>query len=69
VKTTEAIMEILAAYDLTQSYRDAAVLVGCALIGGWLRFDSMSLRTHMANPRGISADRHSDFSFPAGTQD
>jgi hypothetical protein len=30
MKTTEAIMEILAAYDLTQSYRDAAVLVGCA---------------------------------------
>jgi len=30
VKTTEAIMEILAAYDLTQSYRDAAALVGCA---------------------------------------
>ena len=23
-------MEILAAYDLTQSYRDAAALVGCA---------------------------------------
>jgi len=30
VKTTEAIMEILAAYDLTHSYRDAAALVGCA---------------------------------------
>jgi hypothetical protein len=30
VKTTEAIMEILAAFDLTQSYRDAAALVGCA---------------------------------------
>jgi transposase len=30
VKTTEAIMEILAAYDLTHSYRDAAELVGCA---------------------------------------
>jgi hypothetical protein len=30
VKTTEAIMEILAAYDLTRSYRDAAALVGCA---------------------------------------
>jgi hypothetical protein len=30
VKTTEAIMEILAAYDLTQSYRDAAELVGCS---------------------------------------
>ena len=30
MKTTEAIMEILAAYDLMQSYRDAAVLVGCA---------------------------------------
>lgn len=30
MKTTEAIMEILAAYDLTQSYRDAAALVGCA---------------------------------------
>jgi transposase len=30
VKTTETIMEILAAYDLTQSFRDAAALVGCA---------------------------------------
>jgi hypothetical protein len=30
VKTTEAIMEILAAYDLTQSYRDAAALADCA---------------------------------------
>jgi transposase len=30
VKKTEAIMEILAAYDLTQSFRDAAELVGCA---------------------------------------
>jgi hypothetical protein len=30
VKTSEAIVEILAAYDLTQSYRDAAALVGCA---------------------------------------
>jgi transposase len=30
VKTTETMMEILAAYDLTHSYRDAAVLVGCA---------------------------------------
>jgi Mu transposase-like protein len=30
VKTTEAIMEILAAYDLTGSYRDAAELVGCS---------------------------------------
>ena len=30
MKTTEAIMEILAAYDLTHSYRDAAALVGCA---------------------------------------
>ena len=30
MKTTEAIMEILAAYDLTRSYRDAAALVGCA---------------------------------------
>ena len=30
MKTTEAIMEILAAYDLTGSYRDAAALVGCA---------------------------------------
>jgi hypothetical protein len=30
VKETETIMEILAAYDLTQSFRDAAALVGCA---------------------------------------
>jgi hypothetical protein len=30
VKTTEAIMEILAAFDLTGSYRDAAELVGCS---------------------------------------
>jgi hypothetical protein len=30
VKTTEAIMEILAAYDLTGSYRDTAALVGCS---------------------------------------
>lgn len=30
MKTTEAIMEILAAYDLTGSYRDAAALVGCS---------------------------------------
>ncbi len=30
MKTTEAIMEILAAYDLTGSYRDAAVLAGCS---------------------------------------
>jgi hypothetical protein len=30
VKTTETIMEILAAYDLTGSFRDAAALVGCA---------------------------------------
>ena len=30
MKKAEAIMEILAAYDLTQSYRDAAALVGCA---------------------------------------
>ena len=29
MKTTEEIMEILAAYDLTHSFRDAAVLVGC----------------------------------------
>ena len=30
VKETETIMEILAAYDLTHSFRDAAALVGCA---------------------------------------
>jgi hypothetical protein len=30
VKKAETIMEILAAYDLTHSYRDAAALVGCA---------------------------------------
>lgn len=30
MKTNEAIMEILAAYDLTGSYRDAAALVGCS---------------------------------------
>lgn len=30
MKTTEAIMDILAAYDLTGSYRDAAALVGCS---------------------------------------
>jgi transposase len=30
VKKTEAIMEILAAYDLTQSFRDAAALTGCS---------------------------------------
>jgi transposase len=30
VKKTEAIMEILAAYDLTQSFRDAAELTGCS---------------------------------------
>jgi len=30
VKRTEAIMEILAAYDLTGSFRDAAALVGCS---------------------------------------
>jgi hypothetical protein len=30
VKETETIMEILAAYDLTHSFRDAATLVGCA---------------------------------------
>jgi hypothetical protein len=30
VKKTEAIMEILAAYDLTQSFRDAAELSGCS---------------------------------------
>lgn len=30
MKRTEEIMEILAAYDLTHSYRDAAELVGCA---------------------------------------
>jgi hypothetical protein len=29
VKKTEEIMEILAAYDLTHSFRDAAALVGC----------------------------------------
>jgi hypothetical protein len=29
VKRTEEIMEILAAYDLTHSYRDAARLAGC----------------------------------------
>jgi hypothetical protein len=29
VKKTEEIMEILAAYDLTRSFRDAAALVGC----------------------------------------
>jgi hypothetical protein len=29
VKRTEEIMEILAAYDLTGSFRDAAALVGC----------------------------------------
>jgi hypothetical protein len=29
VKKTEEIMEILAAYDLTGSFRDAAALVGC----------------------------------------
>ena len=30
MKKAELIMEILAAYDLTRSYRDAAELVGCA---------------------------------------
>ena len=30
MKTIEAIMEILAAYDLTGTYRDAAALVGCS---------------------------------------
>ena len=30
MKETETIMEILAAYDLTHSFRDAAALVGCA---------------------------------------
>jgi transposase len=30
VRTTEAIMEIPAAYDLTGSCRDAAALVGCS---------------------------------------
>jgi hypothetical protein len=30
VKKIEAIMEILAAYDLTQSFRDAAELTGCS---------------------------------------
>jgi len=30
VKKTEAIMEILAAYDLTQSFRDAGELTGCS---------------------------------------
>ena len=30
MKRTEAIMEILAAYDLTQSFRDAAELTGCS---------------------------------------
>jgi hypothetical protein len=30
VKETETIMEILAACDLTHSFRDAAALVGCA---------------------------------------
>src|SRR5262245_44084214 len=30
VKQAETIMEILAAYDLTHSFRDAAMLVGCA---------------------------------------
>ena len=30
MKTIEAIMEILAAYDLTGSYRDAAALAGCS---------------------------------------
>jgi transposase len=30
VKQAETIMEILAAYDLTHSFRDAAALVGCA---------------------------------------
>src|SRR2546428_12429122 len=29
VKQAEEIMEILAAYDLTQSFRDAAALAGC----------------------------------------
>ena len=29
MKKTEEIMEILAAYDLTGSFRDAAALVGC----------------------------------------
>jgi hypothetical protein len=29
VKKTEEIMEILAAYDLTRSFRDAAALAGC----------------------------------------
>ena len=29
MKKTEEIMEILAAYDLTHSFRDAATLVGC----------------------------------------
>ena len=30
MKKTEAIMEILAAYDLTQSFRNAAELTGCS---------------------------------------
>ena len=29
MKKTEEIMEILAAYDLTHSFRDAAALAGC----------------------------------------
>jgi hypothetical protein len=29
VNRTEEIMEILAAYDLTHSFRDAAALIGC----------------------------------------
>jgi len=53
VKKTEAIMEILAAYDLTQSFRDAAELTGARTIPSL----AMSERAMRANcrPRRRSA--------------
>jgi hypothetical protein len=60
VKKTEEIMEILAAYDLTHSFRDAAALVGCdhhtvaryvrARDAGQLTATSLERRDQLINP-------------------
>jgi len=63
VKTTEEIMEILAAYDLTGSFRDAAALVGCDhhTVAHYVRArDSGQLTTSAPQPRDQLIDPFRD---------
>ena len=63
MKTTEAIMEILAAYDLTGSYRDAAALAGCShhTVAHYVRArDSGQLTTTAPQPRDQLIDPFRD---------